>query len=381
MRVYLDNAATTPIDPVVAEAMKEVIDSAFGNPSSIHQEGRKSRTIIERARKKVASLMGVGPGEIFFTSGGTEADNMAIKGSIEHLGVTHIITSAIEHHAVLYTVQDCLTRNVSIAYVKILPNGHVDMEHLEHLIKDAPAGRTLVTLMHANNEIGNLLDVERVSALCKDHNALFHCDMVQTIGHLPINLKKTGVDFTAASAHKFNGPKGIGFIYINEELKLKPFIYGGSQERNMRAGTENIYGIVGQVKALEIACEEMEQQRKQISGLRSYMKQELIENIPGVEFSGDCDGKCLYTVLSVAFPPSLSSDMLLFNLDIEGIAASGGSACSSGSDAGSHVIKALEPKEGYTSIRFSFGKYNTREDIDFAIAKLKSIFKLSKVEA
>jgi cysteine desulfurase len=234
--------------------------------------------------------------------------------------------------------------------------------------------------MHANNEIGNILDIEKVGSLCSEFNAYFHCDMVQTIGHLPIDLKKAGVHFTAASAHKFNGPKGVGFIYLDSNVKISPFIQGGAQERNMRGGTENIYGIVGMAKALEIAYHEMQEQHNHIQEIKDYMITKLEESIPDVKFNGDYNGNCLYTVLNVAFPPNAATDMLLFNLDIEGVAASGGSACTSGSDAGSHVLRELAPKKGFTSVRFSFGKYNTIEEVDFVIDKLKSILKLEKAQ-
>jgi cysteine desulfurase len=375
-RIYFDNAATTPIDKDVLKEMMDVLENVPGNPSSIHQEGRQAKTIVEKARKKVASLLHVAPGEIFFTSSGTEADNMAIRCSIDDLGVKHIITSRIEHHAVLHSVEFCHNNGVKISYVDLLTDGHVDMAHLEALLADPKNGKTLVTLMHANNEIGNLLDIEKAGALCEAHNAYFHCDTVQTIGHLPIDVKRTKIHFLSASAHKFNGPKGVGFIFIDEDIKLRPFIYGGAQERNMRGGTENIYGIAGLAKALEIAYAEMEQMHLQIEGIKNYMAEKLEQNFANVCFNGDCRGKSLYTVLNVAFPPSEASDMLLFNLDIEGIAASGGSACSSGSDQGSHVLHELSANKGYSSVRFSFGKYNTKQEVDFVIAKLKEIIRV-----
>jgi cysteine desulfurase len=380
MRVYFDNAATTPMDAEVIEVMAEVMRDFYGNPSSIHQEGRKAKTIIEKSRKTIAGLLNVSPGEIFFTSGGTEADNMAIRCAVHDLGIRRIISSPIEHHAVLHSVECCEADGVHVEFVNLEEDGHISMDHLEELLQSSKE-KTLVSLMHANNELGNLLDVERTGALCKAYSAYFHCDMVQTIGHLPIRLREWGVHFTAASAHKFNGPKGTGFIYISSDVKIKPFIHGGSQERNMRGGTENIYGIAGLSKALEIAYKEMEEQTQHITDLKQYMAGKLKENIPGVQFNGDYEGDSLYTVLNVAFPPSPANDMLLFSLDIEGVDASGGSACSSGSDVGSHVIQALPKKEGYTPVRFSFGKYNTKEEANYVVTKLKEILKLEHAES
>ena len=376
MRVYFDNAATTPLDPEVLAVMTEVLQNSYGNPSSIHYEGRQAKTIIEKARKSIASLLEVSPGEIFFTSGGTEADNMAIICAVRDLGVKRIITSAIEHHAVLHTVEEMEKNAVVVNYVNLTENGHIDLQHLESLLSDASIGKTLVSLMHSNNEVGNLLDVEAVGALCKKHSAFFHTDTVQTIGHVPLKLKEWGVHFAAAAGHKFNAPKGVGFIFINNDIKVRPFISGGAQERNMRGGTENISGIAAIAKALDICYQEMEVQSKHIQAIKSYFIDKLKEEIPGVVFNGDYNGRSSYTVLNVCFPPSPASEMLLFNLDIEGISASGGSACTSGSSQGSHVLRALNIPDGYAPARFSFGKYNTLEEVDFTISKLKEILKL-----
>lgn len=375
-RIYLDNAATTAIDQRVIDAMVEVMSNTSGNPSSIHNEGRKAKTLVENARKSIANLLSVSPGEILFTSGGTEADNMAIRCAIDDYSVKHLITSPIEHHAVLHTAHLCQKQGINVHLVNITEQGHVDMEHLKELFALTRGEKTLVSLMHANNEIGNLLDIEAVGNICKEYKALFHCDMVQTVGHLPINLKQCGVHFTAASAHKFNGPKGVGFIYISDEVKITPMIFGGAQERNMRGGTENIYGIVGLAKALEIAYDEMEEQSTRILDLKNYMIDRLNAEIPNVSYNGDHIGESLYTVLNVSFPPNDVAEMMLFYLDIEGIAASGGSACTSGSDLGSHVLAELPVKEGHSAVRFSFGKYNTAEDVDLAVFKIKEILKL-----
>lgn len=375
MRVYLDNAATTPLEPAVRDRMVEVMDEVYGNPSSIHEQGRQSRTIIEKTRKQLAQQLGVAPGEICFTSGGTEADNMALNCAVFDRGVNHIITTKIEHDAVLHPAQRLGNLGyVQLDYVNLKPNGHIDLNHLEKLLQANKDKQTLVSLMHANNEIGNLLDLEQVGQLCEIYQALFHSDTVQTVGHLPLDLKQAKVDFITASAHKFHGPKGVGFIYINHEVQVKPFIHGGSQERNMRGGTENIYGIAGLGKALEIAQNELTQQQTQVQELKSYMQAKLRENFPDVVFNGDTNPESsLYTVLNVGLPPSPNAEMLLFNMDIEGVAASGGSACSSGSDIGSHVLNELLPSDNdRVNVRFSFSKWNTKSEIDYAVDCIKA---------
>jgi cysteine desulfurase len=377
MRVYLDNAATTQIDKEVLEAMLPMLQEQFGNPSSIHSHGRQVRATIEQARKTISKLLNASPSEIFFTSGGTEADNMAIRCCVEDLGLTHAITSPIEHHAVIYTLQELEKKGkIKLSILRLTTLGQVDMEHLEELLKNSP--RSLVSLMHANNEIGNMIDLDEVSELCKRYNAVFHSDTVQTMGHYNIDLQKTKIHSLSCAAHKFNGPKGVGFIYINSELKIKPMITGGSQERNMRGGTENVYGIVGLAKALEVACRDMKEHRSHIEELRKYMIEQLKEHIPGVEFNGDYDGRCLYTVLNVSFPPCSVSDMMLFKLDIAGISASGGSACSSGSSQGSHVLTALGTDPERPAVRFSFGKYNTKEELDYVVEKLAELYVVAK---
>lgn len=376
MKVYLDNAATTAIDEQVVEAMLPVLKEQFGNPSSIHGYGRQARAVIEKARKQVAGFLNVSPAEIFFTSGGTEADNMAIRCAVNDLGIRQAITSRIEHHAVLHTLEAMeKAGQIKLSFVKLTENGHIDLDHLEEVLKNNE--RSLVSLMHANNEIGNLLDLGKVSDLCKKYNAVFHSDTVQTMAHYRFNLQKTPVDFLTCSAHKFHGPKGVGFLYVNSEVKIKPLIYGGAQERNMRGGTENIYGITGLAKAMEIAQEHVDEHREYILGLKNYMIEQLESTIPGVEFNGDAKGKSLYTVLNVCFPKTEVGDMLLFNLDIDGIAASGGSACSSGSDQGSHVLKEVQRDKERPSVRFSFSKFNTKEEIDYVLEKLKKHFRVT----
>ena len=373
MRIYLDNAATTAIDDAVIEEMLVVMRENYGNPSSIHADGRKVRTMIESARKRVASLLQVSPAEIFFTSGGTEADNTAIRRGIIDYQLTHVISSPLEHHAVLHTLQELEKGGViQLSLLQVDSKGHIDFVQLEKLLQDSP--RSLVSLMHANNEIGTLTDIKQVAELCTTYNALFHTDTVQTMGHFVHNLKELNVSFLTGAAHKFHGPKGVGFLYINHDVKIKPFIHGGAQERNMRGGTENVYGIVGLAKALEIAYQHMEEDRSYIQGLKDYMVEQLLLHIPGVSFNGELDvDRSLYTVLNVSFPPTDLADMLLFNLDIAGISASGGSACSSGSNIGSHVLTAIGVDAERPSVRFSFSKFNTRSEIDFVISQLKEI--------
>ncbi|MEI9809403.1 MAG: cysteine desulfurase family protein [Bacteroidota bacterium] len=372
-RIYFDNAATTSLDKEVLDVMLPYMTTHFGNPSSIYSYGRESRLAIETARKTVARLLNAHPGEIFFTSGGTESNNTAVLSSIRDLGCKHIITSPIEHHAVLHTVEHYdHTGEVTSSYVKLLPGGFVDMADLEEQLA-AHEERCLVTLMHANNEIGNLLDIDAVGNLCKKYNAIFHSDCVQTVGHYPIDLRKTPVHFISAAGHKFHGPKGVGILYINDNVKIRPFIFGGGQERNMRAGTENLYGIVGFAKALELAMTHYEKDSQYIQSLKTYMIGQLKKNISGVQFNGDQEGKCLYTVLSAAFPKTEKSEMILFNLDMNQICVSGGSACSSGADIGSHVIQSINNNPNLVTVRFSFSKYNTKEEVDVVVAKVKEL--------
>lgn len=378
MRIYFDNAATTAIDPEVIQEMVQVMQESYGNPSSIHAHGREVRTLIEKARRTVANFLQVSPAEIFFTSGGTEADNTAIRRGIIDYDITHAISSPLEHHAVLHCLEELeKSDKIKLTLLKVDKKGNIDLEQLESLLKDYP--RTFVSLMHANNEIGTLLDIERVSEICQKYNALFHCDTVQTIGHYPHDLSKIHIDFITCAAHKLHGPKGVGFLYVNHNVKIKPFIYGGAQERNMRGGTENVYGIVGLSKALELAYGKMDEHQEYIQRLKTYMMDKIEENIPGSRFNGETDPeKSLYTVLNVCFPENDMGDMLLFNLDIEGISASGGSACSSGSSIGSHVLNAIGAEANRPSIRFSFSKFNTKEEVDIVVAKLKDCY-LQKV--
>ncbi|HQY12354.1 MAG: cysteine desulfurase [Ferruginibacter sp.] len=372
-RIYFDNAATTALDPQVLEVMMPYLTEKFGNPSSIYSYGRETRMAIETARKSVAKILNAHPAEIFFTSGGTESSNTAIAAAVRDLGCKHIITSPIEHHAVSHSVEYLDNMDVAkVSLVKLLPNGHIDIDDLEKLLA-ASEEKTLVTLMHANNEIGNMLDMKAVGNLCKLYNAIFHSDTVQTVGHFPFDLRNTPVHFITGAAHKFHGPKGVGILYINENVKIKPFVHGGAQERNMRAGTENLYGIVGFAKALELATANYEADSSHIGTLKYYMMDELKKNIKGVAFNGDPLGRSLYTVLSVSFPKTEKSEMILFNLDINNICASGGSACTSGADQGSHVIRAINNNPNQVTVRFSFSKHNTRAEVDAVVEKLKEL--------
>lgn len=375
MRIYLDNAATTPIDPEVVKAMVPILENNFGNPSSIHCLGRESRVIIEQSRKKIAKFINAAPAEIFFTAGGTEADNMVLRSAVNDLGVNHIITSPIEHHAVIDTAE-CMSKcdEVELSLVKHDEKGYVDLNYLEELLANNSDKTTLVSLMHANNEIGNKIPLKKVAKLCKKYNAFFHSDTVQTMCHYSFDVRELGVDFLTCSAHKFHGPKGVGFLFINQDIQIKPIITGGAQERNMRAGTENIYGIVGLTKAMEIAHDDMEGHQNHVQGLKSYMIEKLEQMVPGICFNGDPKGDSLYTVLNVTFPNSEMDEMLLYNFDIEGICVSGGSACSSGSNVGSHVLRGIGADMTKPAIRFSFSKFNTKAEIDKTLEVIAELF-------
>jgi cysteine desulfurase len=373
MRVYLDNAATTPMDPEVLKEMYKVMESHFGNPSSIHAHGREARSLLEKARRTIANLLHASPAEIFFTSGGTEADNMAIRCAIMDYGIKHAITSRIEHHAVLHTMEAMAKAGlIKLSFVDITPTGEVDYKHLEKLLQENE--RSLVSLMHGNNELSTLNNIELIGDLCEQYNAIFHSDTVQTAGHYPHDVSKLKVHFMVCSAHKLHGPKGVGFIYVSHKVKINPMLYGGAQERNMRGGTENIYGIAGLAKALEMAYTDMAEHQNHIQGLKTYMMESLKAQVPGIYFNGETDpAKSLYTVLNVSFPEMEMSDMLLFNLDIAGISASGGSACSSGSNIGSHVLTAIGASPDRPAVRFSFSKLTTKEEIDYTVNKVREI--------
>lgn len=375
IKVFFDNAATTPMATEVIDVMTDIMKNHYGNPSSQHSFGRSTRSIIETSRKKIANFLNTSPGNIFFTSGGTEADNMAIRCGIKDHKITHAITSKLSHHAVLHPLQELEKSGViKLSYVEVNENGQVSLSNLKELLESHP--RTFVSILHANNEIGTIQDITAIGDVCQEHNAIFHSDTVQTMAHYRYDLQKINVDFIAASAHKFHGPKGIGFVYISDNIKISPLLSGGSQERNMRAGTENLIGIAAISHAMEMAYEKMEEETEYIKAIKSHMIAELKKHIPQVKFNGMCDDidNSLYTVLSCSFPETPMAEMLLFNLDIKGIACSGGSACTSGSNKGSHVIQEINPNSKRPSVRFSFSKYNTIEEVDYVVDVLKSLF-------
>lgn len=381
-RIYFDNAATTPLDKDVIAEMTKVMENYYGNPSSIHAQGREVRTLIERARKTVAGLLNASPAEIFFTSGGTEADNTAIRCGIQAFGIKHAITSKIEHHAVEHTMEMLLKNGTidKLSFVRIDEKGNIDLNHLEELLAANP--RSFVSLMHANNELGTLTDMTKVGDLCEKYDAIYHADTVQTMGHYKHDVRALKAHFMVCAAHKLHGPKGVGFLYVNNSIKISPMIFGGAQERNMRGGTENVYGIVGLAKALELAYEQMESHQSHVQSLKSYLKHRLESEIEGVQFNGETDPETsLYTVLNVSFPKMEMADMLLFNLDINGISASGGSACSSGSNIGSHVLSGIGADPDRPAVRFSFSKLNTKDEIDVLMSQLKKILDLENVKA
>ncbi|WP_025146505.1 cysteine desulfurase family protein [Pedobacter jeongneungensis] len=376
---YLDNAATTALDTRVLDAMLPYLGEQYGNPSSSYAFGRLSRAAIELARKTVATHLGVKATNIYFTSGGTESNNTAISCAINDLGCSHVITSAIEHHSVLHTVQHhCASSAVSCSYVRLDKYGQVDLLDLEQQLtsKSANGIKCLVSLMHANNEIGAILDIGRVGELCRNHSAIFHSDCVQTIGHYAINLAEVGVHFASASGHKFHGPKGTGILYVSNDTSLTPYIHGGGQERKKRAGTENVHGIIGFSEALNIAMQQLVEDQEKIVGLNQKMQRGLLSISSEITFNSFTD--CLYTVLSVNFPQGSDTDLLLSSFDRNGICASGGSACSSGDDGGSHVIAALGNNIPGATIRFSFSRMTSECDIDYAISRIA--VELGKIE-
>ena len=377
MNVYFDNAATTPMDKTVLEKMLPYLENGFGNPSSIHKKGREIKSVIEKCRSKIASLLSCEPGEIFFTSGGTEADNMFILNTAIEKKLDTIITSKLEHHAVLHCCE-YLERSYkkNIKFVDSDDKGVIDLDHLESLMKSSP--NSLVTIMHGNNEIGNLNDIKKISRICEQHETIFHSDTVQTVGHYNLNLNDLNIHGIVGSAHKFHGPKGVGFLYLNNKHKISPFIHGGAQERNMRGGTENVYGIVGLAEALELSITNMADHAKKVSNLKKYMIEKLTHAVDGIKFNGQSSdlNNSLYTVLNVSIPNMNDQQMFLFNLDINNIAASAGSACTSGSEVGSHVLAQIKKNKGHVSVRFSFSKMNSKEEVDYTVDKVCEILKI-----
>ncbi|NER14180.1 aminotransferase class V-fold PLP-dependent enzyme [Leptobacterium flavescens] len=379
-KVYFDSAATTQLRGEVIEQMQASLSEAYGNPSSTHSFGRSSKTLIEKARKTIAKYLNAHPSEIIFTSGGTEADNMILKSAVRDLGVKTIITSKIEHHAVLHTVEHLQTEyGIEVKYVVLDPDGTPNLEHLEWLLQSDPS-KKLVSLMHVNNEIGNMIDIQAVSDVCKANDALLHSDAVQSIGHWEWDVQKTKVDFLAAAAHKFHGPKGIGFAYIRKDSGLKSLIYGGEQERGYRAGTESTHNIIGLETSFTLAYDNLDEERDYVRGIKRYFIDKIKEAFPDAGFNGSCEDceKSTYTLVNVRLPLSPEkSQILLFHLDINGIACSKGSACQSGSSMGSHVLSSILNTEELEkpSIRFSFSKFNDKEDVDYVVKVLEDFAK------
>lgn len=374
MRIYLDNAATTPMDNRVVAAMLPYLQEHFGNPSSQYSYGRDTRSALEESRKDMAAMLNATPAEIVFTSGGTEANNMALKGAVDYLGVRHIITTPIEHHCVLHTAEYLRDfRNVRVTILPVDAEGCVDLSELEKVLGDTEE-RKLVSIMHANNEIGVLADIMQIGLICRRHNALFHSDSVQTFAHYPMDVTQLPVDYLSGSAHKFHGPKGVGFLYMRKSAKAGSFIHGGGQERNLRAGTENVAGIVGMAEAARLAYQQLAQDRQHMTALKQYAVRLLQEEVNGVEFNGPVDENALYTVLSISLPPHPMGSLLLFQLDMKGIAVSGGSACSSGAAKGSHVIDALCKDAKRITIRCSFSRMNDQSDVEAFVYALKELY-------
>lgn len=377
-RIYLDNAASTPLTPEVIQVMQDALSLYSGNPSSIHMEGRSARSKIEEARKKIAKNLNASIGEIFFTAGGTEANNTAIKCAVRDLGIRRIISTSIEHHAVIHSIES-MHRDFGIDFI-FLPidgRGILDMNALEVLLslQDQP---TMVSIMHANNELGNINPLEKIAFLCDQYHAILHTDAVQTVGHYPIDLQTLKIHFLSASAHKFHGPKGVGILYIRQGIHINPFIDGGGQERNMRGGTESIHNILGMATALDSAMAEYRLRRDYIESLKSYFIKRLLDVHPDILLNGDLEHN-LYPVLSVSFPPNPKSELLLVHLDIAGIAASGGSACTSGAEAASHVLQAIRHPEDRKTIRFSFSHFNTMDEIDEVLQYIQTWFPVAVV--
>lgn len=379
--IYFDNAATTPIHPEVIKTVTESMQTVYGNPSSTHSMGREAKSGVETVRKNIAKLFNVTAQEIVFTAGGSEADNLILYNAVHQLGVTTIITSAIEHHAILHTL-DFLAKEfgIKVSYVSVLPNGKINYEHLEELLRENPE-KKLVSLMFVNNEIGTLLDLKKTSDLCREYQAYFHSDTVQGIGHYTINLQETPVDFIAASAHKFHGPKGVGFAIIKKGIAFQPLLHGGEQEHGLRAGTENVHSIIGMGKALDLAYDALNKDRTHIENIKNQFVARLQESIPTIQFNAESNQSetNAYHILNVRFPDTLA--MFLFKLDLKGIAASGGSACQSGNTKGSHVLKAiLSPEESQkTSVRFSFSKFNTLEEVDEVVKEIVNLLQHPKL--
>tara|TARA_B100001778_G_scaffold46236_1_gene33809 strand:- start:77 stop:1222 length:1146 start_codon:yes stop_codon:yes gene_type:complete len=376
--IYLDNAATTKVRKEVADSISLVIQNEYGNPSSTHSYGRSSKALVELSRKEIADILNVKSSEIIFTSGGTEGDNMIIRNCVNNLGVTHIVSSKIEHHAVTHTIDNLLlSKNIKVSYVEVFENGDINLDDLKDILKDT-TDKTLVSLMHINNEIGNITDINAVADICKTYDALFHSDTVQSVGHYDLDFEKIKVDFFVASAHKFHGPKGVGFVFVRQNSNLGPYITGGMQEKGLRAGTESVHNIVGMSDALKISIKNLEAEKKYITDLKTYFIDEIENKIKNVKFNGNSVDliNSTYTLVNVLFPVERKTGgLFMFKLDMKGIACSKGSACQSGSDTGSHVLREIQDDidNDKVSLRFSFSIYNTKDEIDFVVSQINEL--------
>ena len=376
--IYLDNAATTKVRKEVADSISLVIQNEYGNPSSTHSYGRSSKALVELSRKEIADILNVKSSEIIFTSGGTEGDNMIIRNCVNNLGVTHIVSSKIEHHAVTHTIDNLLlSKNIKVSYVEVFENGDINLDDLKYILKDT-TDKTLVSLMHINNEIGNITDINAVADICKTYDALFHSDTVQSVGHYDLDFEKIKVDFFVASAHKFHGPKGVGFAFVRQNSNLGPYITGGMQEKGLRAGTESVHNIVGMSEALKISIKNLAAEKKYITGLKTYFIDEIENKIKNVKFNGNSVDliNSTYTLVNVLFPVERKTGgLFMFKLDMKGIACSKGSACQSGSDTGSHVLREIQDDidNDKVSLRFSFSIYNTKDEIDFVVSQINEL--------
>ena len=374
MNVYLDNAATTPIAPEVIEAMVPVLYNNFGNASSTHAFGRQAKALLENSRRSIAQVLNCSPSELIFTSGGTEADNMALRAAVTQLGVKRIITTAIEHHAVGHTVEALKNElQIELIYLTLDAKGNIDLKELQSVLEQGIP--SIVSLMHANNEIATLIPIQEIAQLCRQNGAYFHSDTVQTMGHYHFDLSQLDIDFITCAAHKFHGPKGVGFLYVNKKTRVNPLIHGGSQERGLRGGTENIAGVVGLAKAVELAYADLAEHQAHVWGLKSYMIERLQELFPDVLFHGETRFEtALYTVLNVCLPATPKAGLLLFTLDLKGVAVSGGSACTSGAVKGSHVLEGIGADTSRPNARFSFSRFTTKEEIDYALQQLQEVY-------
>ena len=376
--IYLDNAATTKVREEIVDTISSIIKNEYGNPSSTHSYGRSSKSLIESSRKEIADILNVKTSEIIFTSGGTEGDNMIIRNCVNNLGVSHIITTKIEHHAVTHTIDDLIeSNNIKVSYVKVSKSGDVDLNNLEEILKRSDE-KSLVSLMHINNEIGNITDIQLVSKICQKYNSLFHSDTVQSIGHYDLDFNELGLDFFVASAHKFHGPKGVGFAFVKKNTQLGSFITGGMQEKGFRAGTESVHNIYGMSEALKISLNNLSKEKQYVSEIKSYFISKISNEIENIKFNGNSAdlSKSTYTLVNVLLPvDKKTGGLFMFKLDMKGIACSKGSACQSGSDNGSHVLNEIQNKEDNCkiSLRFSFSIYNTKDEIDYTVKEIKNL--------